>query len=171
MKIVADYLAERAGTVVDDDGKDEFARSAYNRYYYACFLHTRDLLATVDPKLTEARHKNIPDQLIKNVKKPLLGKLTKITRDGKKGHLKEAAATIAHAISCVENLSTLLSEAYGVRVVADYHPEIRVLFSEKDNRNIITLHATTIEEARSWASRTLSFIGTINHAWKYAKSL
>jgi hypothetical protein len=59
---VADHLSKAARNAGGGEA-DAFGRSAFNRYYYAAFLSTRELLATIERSWKGVPHSNIPDLL------------------------------------------------------------------------------------------------------------
>jgi hypothetical protein len=69
MRVVADRLADWAASEADADNADLFGRSAFNRYYYAAYLITREMLRKLDPKWAASGHRQIPDLLQKTVTK------------------------------------------------------------------------------------------------------
>ena len=56
---VADHLSKAARTTVGGEA-DAFGRSAFNRYYYAAFLSTRELLSMIERSWSGVPHSNIP---------------------------------------------------------------------------------------------------------------
>jgi hypothetical protein len=62
MIVVAKRLSEIALNEVSETDADAFGRSAFNRYYYASYLITRDMLRQLDPSWTRTGHSKIPVQ-------------------------------------------------------------------------------------------------------------
>ena len=161
MKIVADKLAEWAVSVRNEDNTDAFGRSAFNRYYYASYLITREMLNGLDASWTYTSHSNIPELLEKAV-------INKIRKQLKQ---KEKTGLIAHAQAvrfrntantAVSELSNVLKLAYDVRVVADYQPEIKII---REGRKVQLGHET-LEGAKNWTKRVSQFTKSILKIWR-----
>lgn len=156
MKIVGDQLATWALAQAEDDKKDLFGRSAFNRYYYAAFLSTRQMLGEFEPKWERTAHRNIPD-LLKGALKRELKSAIDLSRP-------EGIKVIDKHNSSVNALADLLEQAYKVRISADYEPEVRI--QQKDE--VISLSGHTLTSAEEWPDRADSYCKAIRDAWKVA---
>ena len=159
MKIVGDQLATWALAQAEDDNKDLFGRSAFNRYYYAAFLSTRQMLGEFEPKWQRNAHGNIPDLLKGKLKK----KLTSAIDEGILTRGKDMEVINQHN-SSIDALAVLLEQAYKVRISADYEPEVRI--QQKDE--VISLSGHTLTSAEEWPDRADSYCKAIRDAWKVA---
>ncbi|MFH1954732.1 MAG: hypothetical protein ABIL06_24350, partial [Pseudomonadota bacterium] len=63
MKTVADKLAELAIGEKNENTADAFGRSAFNRYYYASYLITRQMLKDLNTSWASTGHSKIPELL------------------------------------------------------------------------------------------------------------
>ena len=144
---VADHLSKAARTSGGDEA-DAFGRSAFNRYYYAAFLSTRELLVTIERSWKGVPHSNIPALLENDLRtrfqramKPLQAK--HLISEGK------AKSLISQVGSAGGEMASILRTAYAVRVTADYMPEEKVIFEPATFR----LATHTEAEARNWLQR------------------
>lgn len=159
MKIVGDQLAIWALAQTEDDKKDLFGRSAFNRYYYAAFLSTRQMLGEFEPKWQRTAHRNIPDLLKGKLKQELKSAIDKgILTRGKDMQI------INQHNSSINALADLLEQAYQVRISADYEPEVRIQQTNK----VISLSGHTLTSAEGWPGRAALYCKTIRNARKVA---
>lgn len=159
MKIVGDQLATWALAQTEGDKKDLFGRSAFNRYYYAAFLSTRQMLGEFEPKWQRTVHRNIPDLLKNTLKKKLESAIDeRILPRG------EGEQVITEHNKSVRALADLLEQAYQVRISADYEPEVRIQQTNK----VISLGNHKLTSAKEWPGRANSYCKAIRRAWKVA---
>ena len=159
MKIVGDQLATWALAQTEDDKKDLFGRSAFNRYYYAAFLSVRQMLGELEPKWQRTAHRNIPDLLKRTLKRKLKSAIDKgILPRG------EGMQVIEKHSKSISGLADLLKQAYKVRISADYEPEERIQQTNK----VISLSDHTLTSAEKWPGRADSYCKAIRRAWKDA---
>jgi len=161
MKRVAEHLAKHASELKDIHEMDVFGRSAFNRYYYSCFLACRDMLRDFDSKWSNTSHKHIPDLLQSAVLRRIKDTATKQQRAGLLNH-SDYSRMLHRAQEALSNLAGLLGEAYQVRVIADYYPEIPI---SKKYRTLY-LENKSLEEATKWTRRTDTLRGTITQVWQ-----
>ena len=145
--IVADHLCIAAKAKQADEA-DAFGRTAFNRYYYAAFLSTRDLLIQIDRSWANLPHGNIPGiletDLIRRLRKALKPLQDKgLVAEGK------AKSLVNQAGSAGGEMASILRMAYKVRVTADYMPEEKVIFDPATFR----LATHTEAEAKQWLLR------------------
>ena len=140
---VGDYLRDRA--IVDD--ADLYGRSAFNRYYYAAYLSTRELLKQLDDTWARTGHKSIPELLEGSV----VNRLKAVAR--KQGNPQ----AINSAYRAASEIANVLRTAYEVRIVADYQPDTLVVF----HANTFKLVNHSAAEAERWASRVEAPKGTL----------
>lgn len=161
MKVVGDQLENWAHAQSDFRSSDLFGRSAFNRYYYAAFLVTREMLGDLDSNWKHTQHKNIPELLEVALKKPVLNKLSANVRkdiitEGDKKRLQQELQI------ATTDLANLLREAYDVRIVADYEPEESVIIKNK----VITLKGCKLNSASGWVGRAKNCCKTIRRVWQ-----
>lgn len=159
MKLVAEHLEKEALTRSDEDGRDIFGRSAFNRYYYATFLQVRDALQGLRPEWSEMPHADIPKtlrgQVINDIKK---GRTKAIKNDD-----YETSQMCQDAIKSSKTLAEMMDAGRTTRVTADYKPEIPISFAKA---GAFELNTVSIKDARSWPAKAASLIKTIERAWR-----
>lgn len=148
-------------TAHNDDGphRDAFARSAYNRYYYSCFLILRELLREIDSKWTSLSHKSYPDVLGGSVIKLFKIEKSKAIKNGD----TELTRLTDAAIIALKELEKITSEAYAIRVTADYEPQIKVDFSVAEQ---FSLNAIKDSRAHQWYGRVKVLTNDVLRAWR-----
>lgn len=138
--------------------KDTFARTAYNRYYYACYLYVRHELHLMNNNWILTGHKNIPLVLKTQVSRELtrMKELAKNTED------RRFYSQISTAITSTAEITKTLSTALSVRYIADYNPEISVEFH---GRNEILLESVSLETAKEWLVNITFHMRNILMVW------
>lgn len=155
MHQVAEYLSSEAKQQKGAEA-DAFARSAFNRYYYAAFLSVREFLASIDSKWGSQNHSSLPDLL----EKTLVERVRKQAKDLQKKELISESRQYAlskQAAQASTEIASILRIAYNVRVVADYKPEQLVSFNHAD----FELAQHTRAEAMNWKLRVDLAKGTL----------
>ncbi|CAI0833800.1 hypothetical protein [Serratia ficaria] len=124
---------------------DAFARSAFNRYYYACFLYVRTFVSSLESKWSNVAHLDVPKLLRSNVKQKID---TELKKGEKIGSLTSAGYLSKKSIvlTSLEIIASTMSLAYSVRGIVDYEPEIKITFNE----GAFTINTTTVAEAKGW---------------------
>jgi hypothetical protein len=161
MRVVADKLAEWAINETDESDADAFGRSAFNRYYYASYLITREMLSELNSSWTRTGHKQIPDLLKNSVIKKIRQELRRKLKAGLI-RISDAARYRSSANSAVSNLSNLLQQAYNTRVIADYEPDTRIVRVRRE----IHLRNEKLGTAQSWPNRVFRYTRSILIVWK-----
>ena len=161
MKLVGEKLANCALSESDSFKKDLFGRSAFNRYYYAAFLITREMLGEINPKWKKTPHKGIPELLQNAVRKPAIKRLK---LDAKKDLITngEFSALQTKINNATSELANLLVQAYDVRLIADYEPEKHIAVVNK----IIVLSSCKLTSASNWANKANAYCKDIRKVWK-----
>ena len=159
--LVGKFLQDEAMSRGDYDQKNAFARSSFNRYYYAAFLTTSRVLGHLKGEWVELPHKNIPEVLRVSLSKELNLARKKAQRVGDKDTL-QACST---GITAAKSLATLLSLGYSTRVVADYKYDTNVQFTGHDG---FTLNAVPISVAKHWPQKARGYAESIESAWRQA---
>ncbi|MDO9317558.1 MAG: hypothetical protein Q7V56_05090 [Gammaproteobacteria bacterium] len=161
MKFVGEKLALLAKLEKDDSNRNLLGRSAYNRFYYASFLVTREMLATLDPSWKTTAHSRIPELLSVTVTKEVKKVLKASARKGIISEAEEKSWFSRLSTACSE-LSKLLKIAYEIRVVADYTPENLIVF----DRGVISLDGCKLPTANEWYSQASAYCKVIQKVWK-----
>lgn len=158
MQEVAHHLQKEAHAMAGVE-RDAFARSAYNRYYYSCFLEIRAAFKEISEEWERAAHKSFPEILKSPISKNLkLGKRT-ANRVGD----VELVRRIDQALrGCIE-LASIVERANGARIVADYNPEIGVGFNGSAR---FSLNGIEITEAHQWHDRVRVLTRQILSTWR-----
>ena len=160
MIIVGNKLRDLAVAENDESRTDLFGRSAFNRYYYATYLITRETLELLRKEWAPTPHKGIPSLLRTTVTRVVTKELS---RQEKSGGFHGGSATMRHeATQAASELSNLLEIAYDLRVLADYEPA--QLVSRKGKS--LSLGGHSLEEASRWPQRALVNTKTIIRIWK-----
>lgn len=128
MLIVANHLRDHACSLEAETDVDLFGRSAFNRFYYACYWEIRNNLPNIVDDWSRLRHKALPDCLEGSVKKETLRTLERLRRthiisDSDYGRLRPR---ITRSIA---EIAQLLRQGYSIRRIADYEP------NQKTTRN------------------------------------
>lgn len=159
MERVGHHLQLTALKLEDDQaGFDIFGRSAFNRYYYAAYLISRLLVKEINSDLENVPHKDLPTMLTGKIMrevKTYRAKAAKIPD-------REAVQICTQAISALNSLADLLIEGYGVRVIADYKPEVLISRGQDDR---FKLYLTDITDAHGWPVRARAYSTTIRRMW------
>lgn len=157
--VVALHLQKQAmDRRVDIAEADLFARSAYNRYYYANFLLVRTMIKSFDSKWT-AEHAAIPDLLKGKITRQIL----KGAKKAREANDFDTAGQCEQARSAAADLSDILKVGYIARCIADYNPEMQVVF---DDHNRFSLNSINITNAHDWPGKASVFIDKIEKAWR-----
>ena len=161
MKLVGEKLEDVALSESDGMRKDLFGRSAFNRYYYAAFLITREMLGDIEPKWKKTPHKAIPELLKNAVRKPVVNRLK---LNAKKDIITSGELSVLQTklTKATTELANLLLQAYDVRLVADYEPETHIT----ETKRIITLRSCTLTSANTWADRASAYCKDIRKVWR-----
>ena len=158
METVAQHLRDQALARTVPIEQDQFARSSFNRYYYAAFLRVRDGLATMSPEWDEMAHAAMPALL--------RGQITIALKKGlahaKRNEDRELVSICSFALKAASELADLLDQGRMTRVTADYRPDHPVDFSTVPD---FSLNAVTVKMARSWRHRADIYMQTIDKAW------
>lgn len=144
---VADHLSKTARSLSAGEA-DAYGRSAFNRYYYAAFLSTRELLSNIDLSWSGMQHSNIPPFLERDLLKRFQRDLKRLQAKGllAEGKAKSLGSQVGSAGG---EIASILRIAYTVRVTADYQPEEKVIFEPTTFR----LATHTEAEAKNWLQR------------------
>lgn len=162
MRHVAQHLESYAQSATEDEIINIFGRSAFNRYYYACFLATREMLGEFDPGWRNTPHKEIPNLLETTVQKRGVAALERIKKLNKRSPQYSSYRTeLTHATN---ELAELLRLAYDARIISDYEPEERII----KNGSTISLRHNKLNSANNWVDRTYSHIKIIRKIWREA---
>jgi hypothetical protein len=148
MQTVAHHLQIEALKLVPASASDadSYARSAFNRYYYATFLCVRRALVAIDDKYANSlTHKGIPELLKGTVHKRIKAIQRKADKLGDVALVKDCQQASSQNLS----FAAILEKAYAIRVVADYTPATAVDF--RSDR--FTLSGVTVTEAHNWLSK------------------
>lgn len=147
MQKVGEKLAQWAVEEVNPLDTDAFGRSAFNRFYYASFLITREMLGKFNSEWMNSPHSQIPSLLNGKVKKRIMdvGRVQLKYQTIDKGKLSSVQSSL-HA------LSELLQDAYKVRCDADYCPEKKI--TRTQIKGELLLEQKTLSSARKWVKQT-----------------
>jgi hypothetical protein len=159
MKVVGDYLHQAAKTQQLEF--DPYARSAFNRYYYACFLIAREMYARIHPGKGIPSHKQLPSVISTTLGKRIAKSARESARNGSlsEGQSRSISST---ALTRSIDLANILNEGYQVRCTADYEPDVLV---RRDGTKF-HLGKTSLETAARWPDRAGSCASAILSVWR-----
>lgn len=140
------------------DERDLFARSAYNRYYYAVYLAVRRMLTDLDPRWAQIAHKSCPELLKGEITKNYKKAKTRANKNGDSALIPK----LDQGIRAAAALASLMEKANAARVVADYEPSEAVNFTTAKR---FSLRSIEITEAHEWDSSVRMFTHSIKEAW------
>ncbi|ELD7983152.1 hypothetical protein ACE3IL_07530 [Enterobacter hormaechei subsp. steigerwaltii] len=150
LHLVADHLAKQANsTRRKGEGHtvlaDAYGRSAFNRYYYACFLNVREFVSTIDSNWGKVKHAEVPTLLRVSVNKKIDIELKKSERIGDltQGEYQSKKSML---LTSLDNMASTMSLAYTIRGVVDYEPEIEMIFSD----GCFSINTTSVASAKGW---------------------
>ena len=158
MQEVGHHLQVHANTLPPRTVRDAFARSAYNRYYYGCFLLLRSELEQMNSKWRSANHKDYPIILENSIQK----ELTKELKKARKRDDRNLVDKISRARHASREIARLMKQAYAVRLVADYEPQVEVKFANADRFSLSDIDITTAHE---WQPNVRTLIKNLRVAW------
>jgi hypothetical protein len=159
MEIVALHLRDEANARTIRPEQDQFARSSFNRFYYAAFLRVRDGLAGMASGWDEMAHAGMPDLL----RGKIAAAIKKELAQAKRNKDDELASTCSFALKAISELAKMLDQGRMTRVAADYRPEELIDFSKAPD---FTLNAVSVSVAKSWPARADAHMRTIEKAWR-----
>lgn len=161
MIVVADKLTEIAVGSQNFNHADVFARSAFNRYYYASYLITREMLRQLNADWSRSPHSSIPNLLELTIIKQIRSNLKKQKAVGLVS-TGEASQMHTSARDSAMGLANILRTAYSVRCVADYEPEEKI----KRNGKTMKLDNHSLDEAQGWPKRASFHTKEIMRVWR-----
>ena len=143
MQLVGNELERLALSNGDQESADLLGRSAFNRYYYAAFLITRETLGSMQTNWRGTAHAEIPNLLEIGLKKPARAAIRSQLRSGllDKG---DESRLLSDLSATGSELAQLLRQAYDARILADYEPEIKTTRTG----NLITLKTYKLTTAK-----------------------
>lgn len=112
----------------------------------------------MNPKWEKAAHKDYPNILKKQIKSVLSSE----QRKARKRNDHDLDQRISKAKHALNEIAELMNQAYAVRVVADYEPDIGVDFSDA---NRFSLTSVDITIAHNWQPRVKTLIKSLRSAW------
>jgi hypothetical protein len=158
MQEVAHHLQVHAHALAGPQ-KDAFARSAYNRYYYGCFLALRTTFAEMNPQWEKNPHKSYPELLNGTIARRLKSERTRARKNGD----TELESLLGTALRGIPELSKIMTEANAARIIADYEPGILVDFT---NGPRFSLNQVDIGRAHEWLKKIEFFSTSLRSAWR-----
>jgi len=141
--------------------RDAFARSAFNRYYYGCFLLVRSTLIEINVPPKNIKHRKIKDILEGDIAR----KLRNARRQAQRNEDGTLVKKIDGGLRAIQPLQRLIEKAREVREVADYKPEIEVAFNGPDG---FSLNGLDINSAHRWEETVRTLLASLKSAWRDA---
>ncbi len=161
MQYVGSELERLALNNPDLNHADLLGRSAFNRYYYAAFLITRETLGFMQSNWKGTAHAEIPNLLEKALRRPAKAALQKQVRSGllDKG---DESRLLAELNATGSELSQMLRLAYDARILADYEPEIKTM----KEGGVIYLRTHKLTTASQWPNQAEKQCAKLRRIWK-----
>ncbi|MXR70311.1 hypothetical protein GNT65_16760 [Shewanella sp. JBTF-M18] len=161
MKYVGERLEELAISNGNFSHSNLLGRSAFNRYYYAAFLSTREMLGTLQHSWRGTPHAEIPNLLRQALRKPAEREIQKMIKAGMLD-LGDRSRILTSIKTNGSALAQLLTEAYDARLIADYQPEEKIVMEDK----VIKLGHHKLSSARNWPDQANRYCALILRTWK-----
>lgn len=158
MQAVAHHLQIEARRRQGID-RDLFARTAYNRYYYGCFLKVRELIMALDKSFGKPTHARIRDMM----KDILPQKLEVIRKNAVRARDRRLVQMASKSIASSKRIGEILERAYGVRIFADYSPDVLINFADSKR---FDLNSVDITEAHGWYDEVVIHSAQILQTWR-----
>lgn len=147
---VADHLVKQANSVKRQNGNNlllagAFGRSAYNRYYYACYLDIRVFVSGINSKWGGLNHSEVPTFLTGAVNNKISLELAKSEKLGmfSKGIFQSKKSLVHTSLS---NMASVMSKAYTIRCTVDYEPDVHIEFV----KDTFLIDKTPVASVRDW---------------------
>ncbi len=136
LKHVAHHLRDRALHLRDQALNssahsahcDAFARSAYNRYYYACFLCVRDTLTKMN--IGTPAERKMHAKISRLLDKQVTTRFTKQLKESRENEEDYIVVIMNSAIEATSRLKDVMLDAKATRTTADYEIDSLVDFNE-----------------------------------------
>ena len=161
MIVVADHLTITAQSKTSELDVDLFARSAFNRYYYAVYLIVKESISEINNSWGRVSHKNLPDLLTGKILTTIKRKIKQQVKNNLLNQ-SEGDRIKQKVIHSANELSNLMSLAYSIRVIADYEIETKV----EVVGSTIMLASEKISTAKHWKKTAQIHTYTIIQAYK-----
>lgn len=158
MHHVAHHLQVHALSVTGNE-RDSYARSAFNRYYYAVFLSIRNMFRLIDPSWSRTPHSTYP-QILKG---SILSSLKKAEKTAHRTGDSNLLNDIQRAKRAVYELARIITDANSVRKVADYEPEEPVSFIAGGR---FSLRSISITDAHTWEPQSATLTSDVISVWR-----
>lgn len=142
---------------------DDFARSAFNRYYYSCFLTVRAWLIQNYKWNDNNSHSALPDVFSGLKQNQLKKKLKKAQKLSDNDSIKNFSL----AIRSTNNIVNILNKGRAMREKADYRPELKVQFVD----NTFSIDNIKVSEAQNWMPEIRKNLNNIETAFRESGEL
>jgi hypothetical protein len=124
MITVANHLRDYAYGLTDATEVDLFGRSAFNRFYYACYWVIRTNLPDAVTDWTKMGHKSLPNCLKSSVQKETLKTLERLRKSNTISDV-DFGRLHPRITRSISEIARLLEHGYSVRCTADYNPDFK----------------------------------------------
>lgn len=120
MKVVGDNLAKTALSEADVDSAGLYAKSAYNRYYYHCWLELRDELVSLIGGSKKIGHGSEAGSVLHSSYKAIL------RRELDKVYPTASSTKKSELDVFVKEVAALITKLYRIREAADYRSDAKI---------------------------------------------
>lgn len=159
MEEVGNYLQREAIQRTDPHQRDQFGRSAFNRFYYATFIPLSVALSNMKPEWGRLPHNNVPGVLRESVIKGLKEGVKRANRVGD----YDTVNVCSRAINYCHQLANLMESGYAIRVIADYNSAVPVDFTSGED---FRLASVPVSAAKQWPGKAAAYVEAISNAWR-----
>jgi hypothetical protein len=161
MQVVGHHLQTFVQKTIDKSelDRDLFARSAYNRYYYACVFIIREALTEIDNVWKRTPHKSYSEIFNGTITK----RLKKEKMRAKKIEDTDLEKRIDEALRSIHEIVKIIEISQSIRGVADYEPNVKISF---DNQNRFSLNEIDITKAHHWEPHLRILLVKLMTVWR-----
>ncbi|WP_157889270.1 hypothetical protein [Chromobacterium subtsugae] len=159
--LVADHLSSEAGKKTGTPPADAFARTAFNRYYYAVYLAVREFIGEFETDWKRTTHAKVPEIVEFNLAKKIKREADKLKKHNSLSE-SEYSRIIRISRDATKDIAGIMKSAYSIRCISDYEPEVPIEFSNSQ----FSIKSTSSAEAKNWERRIQERIGQIKKITK-----
>lgn len=145
MNRVANHLRNHALSLSAEGEIDVFGRSAFNRYYYACYWEIRSRLPELHHNWLRLGHKDLPKYLSGEIKTKLLENARLLLKKGALSN-RDYGNLLPRTEQSIRKISDFLVRGYAIRCAADYSPEFKAI---KENGSLC-LNGQKLSSLETW---------------------
>lgn len=119
----------------------------------------RDLVLEINPNWASTPHKSYPDLFKGKIAKRLKRERAKANKSSD----RKLSAMIGSSLRAIPQIEGIFMQAYAIRIIADYEPDIFVQFADAKR---FSLNDINITQAHSWQEKLSPLVDDIRATWK-----